>query len=519
MLFHANPRSVLVVGLGTGQTARSFLVHDIDKLDFVEIEQGLVNLVLDHFDGANWMSRDEVEMIIDDGRNYVSHTSKTYDLISLEVGQVFRPGVATFYTREFYQEARERLTPGGVICQFVPMNFLTREDFRSVVGTFVETFPQSVLWYNTSELLLVGTNAERIELPESRISYLETEAIQQDLNFAYWGGGRQYLQKKHVFLGGFLCGPSQLRAMTAGAEIYVDDRPLLEYLRLRDLEYHRPVIELIEDHLTPLSSILEKPLSKALIASSHRVRRDNLRSILTDQYVEAGNRLYDAGDPDGGMVMLYYASSLSPNHAAANSNIADRHLQKQEIRKGINFYLRAVNIDNNLASIHSRLGFLYLQVNEPARARLHLEEALRVSPDDLQSAMVLADLLSTHPDASIRDGAKALQLVGMLLQQGGESNWQVLVTAAAAMAANDEFDEAVEACGRALELPGVNVEIQQNIRLRMNRYKNKKLYLMAPAPVPGAPPGGTGPPPMTGSPPAAPSGGAVPVPLPGPLQP
>jgi len=279
------------------------------------------------------------------------------------------------------------------------------------------------------------------------------------------------------------------------------------------------VIELIEDHLTPLSSILEKPLSRALIASSHRVRRDNLRSILTDQYVEAGNRLFDAGDPRGGMVILYYASSLSPNHAAANSNIGDRHLQQQEIRQSINFYLRAVNIDNNLASIHSRLGYLYLQVNEPARARLHLEEALRVSPDQLQSAMVLADLLSTHPDASIRDGEKALQLVGALLQQGGESNWQVLITAAAAMAASDDFDAAVEACERALELPGMNVEIQQNIRLRLNRYKNKNLFLMAPAPVPGSPPGGTGPLPATGSPPAAPSGGAVPVPLPGPLQP
>ena len=87
------------------------------------------------------------------------------------------------------------------------------------------------------------------------------------------------------------------------------------------------------------------------------------------------------------------------------------------------------------------------------------------------------------------------------------------------MAASDDFDAAVEACERALELPGVNLEIQQNIRLRLNRYKNKNLFLMAPAPVPGSSPGGTGLPPATGFPPAAPSGGAVPTPLPGPLQP
>jgi tetratricopeptide (TPR) repeat protein len=229
--------------------------------------------------------------------------------------------------------------------------------------------------------------------------------------------------------------------------------------------------------------------------------------------VEAGNQLFDAGDQRGGIAVLSYALSLLPNHVAANSNLGDRYLQLQQMNKGINFYLRAVNIDNDLASIHSRLGFLYLQVNEPARAKLHLEEALRVSPDDLQTVMVLADLLSTHPDASIRDGEKALQLVGMLLQQGGDSNWQVLITAAAAMAASGDFDEAVEACERALQLSDMGLEIQQNIRLRLNRYKNKNLFLMAPAPVPGTNPGGAAPPPSAGSPPTAPA------PLPGPLQP
>ena len=518
MLFHRNPRKVLVVGLGTGQTARSFLAHPVEKLDVVEIEQGLVNLVVEHFDGASWMGRDEVEMIIDDGRNYVSHTSGTYDVISLEVGQVFRPGVATFYTRDFYQEARDRLSPGGVVCQFVPLNFLSRDDFLSVVATFTETFPQSVLWYNTSELLLVGMAADRIELPDARIGFLDSEVLQQDLDFAYWGGGRQFLQKKHVFLGGFLCGPGDLERMTAGASIYVDDRPLLEYLRLRDLEYHRPVIELIEDHLTSLTEILEKPLSPALVASSHRVRRDNLKSILAEQYLEAGNRLFEDGDPRGAIAVLSYGLSLLPNHARANSDLGERYLQLGQMRKGINFYLRAVNIDNDLASIHSSLGSLYVQMNEPARARLHMEEALRVEPDDMRTTMMLADLLSTHPDAAIRDAEKAFQLVSMLMQQGGDSDWQVLITAAAAMAANGEFDQAVQACERALQVVAGNVEMEQNVRLRINRYKNKNLFLMAPAPVPGVAPG------PAGMPPAGPGSSALPGPvpspqLPGPLQP
>jgi spermidine synthase len=520
MLFHSNPRRILVVGLGTGQTARSFLVHDIDKLDCVEIESKLVNLVIEHFEGAEWMNRDEVQqegqvvpVIIEDGRNYISHTSRTYDLISLEVGQVFRPGVAAFYTREFYQEARGRLTPGGVISQFVPLNFLSKDDFLSVVATFLETFPQSVLWYNTSELLLIGTNADRIELAEERIELLSTAALQQDLDFAYWGGPEQYLQRKHVFLGGFLCGPTALKEMTAGSDIYFDDRPSLEYLRLQDLEHHQPVIDVLQKYLTPLPAILEKPLSAAVINSSHRIRQDNLESILVDKYLESGNALFDSGDDRGGIAVLSFALSRLTGHVRANIDLAERHLLRGDLTKAINYFTLAVSIDNDLLTVHSRLGMLFLQVDRPKRAKEHLEEALRVAPNDMRTAMVLADLLSTHPDESIRDGEKALELVSMLMQQGGEGNWQIYVTAASAAAATGQFDQAVQACEQALMATEGLIEIQQNIRLRQNRYKKGELFLMAPAQMPGPPAGAGGP---QGPPP--PGGGAT-APLPAPVQP
>jgi hypothetical protein len=98
------------------------------------------------------------------------------------------------------------------------------------------------------------------------------------------------------------------------------------------------------------------------------------------------------------------------------------------------------------------------------------------------------------------------------MQQGGDADWQVLITAAAAMAVNGDFESAVQACEQALPIVAGNLEMEQNIRLRINRYKNKKLFLMAPAPV-GAP-GPAAIPPAGGAPSAPPGGGA-----PGPLQP
>lgn len=55
MLLHQDPKSVLVIGMGTGQTASRFLSYDIEHLDCVDIEAALPGILRRHFDAA-WLS-------------------------------------------------------------------------------------------------------------------------------------------------------------------------------------------------------------------------------------------------------------------------------------------------------------------------------------------------------------------------------------------------------------------------------------------------------------------------------
>ena len=112
---------------------------------------------------------------------------------------------------------------------------------------------------------------------------------------------------------------------------------MLEYIQVQDLEYHRPLLELIENNLDSVSTVVEQKLSPAVIASSHRVREDNLTSILVDQYLERGNQLFDSGDVRGGIAVLSYAASLLPKHARANSQLADRFAQLEQLEKAVGF--------------------------------------------------------------------------------------------------------------------------------------------------------------------------------------
>jgi spermidine synthase len=144
MLLHPHPRRVVVVGVGVGQTASRFLLHDVERVDCVDIEPAIFPFIAAHF-GADWLRDPRVRSYADDGRTFIAHGRELYDVISLEVGQTFRPGVEAFYTREFYAAARQRLAPGGLVAQFVPLPFLDEPSLRRIVATFLGAFPDAVL--------------------------------------------------------------------------------------------------------------------------------------------------------------------------------------------------------------------------------------------------------------------------------------------------------------------------------------------------------------------------------------
>ena len=207
MLLHPAPRDVLVVGVGTGQAPSRFSFYDVERLDCVDIEPALFGFVPRHFD-STWMQDPAVRLLREDGRHYITHTARSYDVISLEIGQLFRAGAASFYTEQFYRRAAARLRRGGLLSQFVPLPFLEVETFKRLLRTFAEVFPECSLWYNSSELLIVGVIGDRARLSADRLRLVESEAaIRDDLRYSHWGGRAEWLQHRQNLLAMFLCGP------------------------------------------------------------------------------------------------------------------------------------------------------------------------------------------------------------------------------------------------------------------------------------------------------------------------
>ena len=399
MLLHPDPQRVLVVGVGTGQTASRFLMYDINHLAGVDIEPTIFEFIRPHFD-SRWMADERVALISADGGNYLRHTDAQYDVISLEVGQLHRPGVAFFYTADFYHRARQRLRAGGLLSQFVPLSFLTPAQLRSALQSFLDAFPQSVLWYNTAELLLIGVRDNGFELDANSLDRLSSNPqVYRDLAVSYWGGPDHFLHHPRVFLSGFLIGPNGLAELAAGAPLYRDDRPVLDYAAGQEFVGGRETqhLDALCAHLEPVASLGQFDFSAD--ADIDKIRTMNLAAIAVGDLIK---QVYDSDlSEDDLMERLEKALRLHPEHFEANLRLAQVLTRQRRYEEARGYYAEAVRINALDFLAQQGLGLVLHRLGRSAAAIPHYRQALRLRPDHAETHHNLGVALGQQGDFSL----------------------------------------------------------------------------------------------------------------------
>jgi spermidine synthase len=215
---HPNPHNALVVGLGGGATAGAMSRHAGLAVDVVELSNTVVR-ASDFFRQANFelLTRPNVHLRIDDGRNYLLSRRQRYDIITADTIQPVRAGSASLYSKEYFTLVRDRLNEDGIALQWFGG---TEQEYRLVARTFADVFPYVTLWDHGT--LLVGTkrplkiSAEsfnwKLQVPGLRdaLAAIDIRSF-DDLLAEFWGG------------------PSDLREHLGDGPLLTDDRPILEY--------------------------------------------------------------------------------------------------------------------------------------------------------------------------------------------------------------------------------------------------------------------------------------------------
>lgn len=166
MLLHPDPKTALVICFGTGQTANAVRRENPDSVDIVDINPRVIKLAHNFDTNQNVLGDPKVRVTIMDGRAYMRRTTNFFDVITLEPMPPNFAGVNALYSREFYELARKKMTPNGMIAQWVPFHLVASPYAISIATTFRDVFPNAILWADpvSKTGILLGTADESKEL-------------------------------------------------------------------------------------------------------------------------------------------------------------------------------------------------------------------------------------------------------------------------------------------------------------------------------------------------------------------
>ena len=142
---HPNPQRVLLIGGGIGGLLKEIMKHPVRHLSYVQLDPQLITSVLEYLpaEDKEVLKDPGVRVYYIDGRQFIKTTSQKYDLIILNLPDPSTAMLNRFYTREFFQEAKKRLHPGGILVTKITSaeNYLGGE-VGSYLGSLYQTLRQ-----------------------------------------------------------------------------------------------------------------------------------------------------------------------------------------------------------------------------------------------------------------------------------------------------------------------------------------------------------------------------------------
>ncbi len=475
VLLAKNPRNALAVGLGSGITLGSLTLHDeLEQIDCVEIVPEVVEgSALFENENHHALSDPRVRILVDDGVNYLRTTGVSYDVISSDakLNHAF-VGNAAVYSEKYYQHCANRLTEGGIMCQWIPL-LIPTEEWKSVARTFSRVFPHVSLWFfEPKHAILVGSHTPQL-IDRARFARIfENPAIARDLETSN-------LNDPASIAASYVAGNDWVRAFAGDGPVNTFDRPLLEFRLPRALSAgSAPIVEAanlalvirepedVRGVFAPDASGLDSTELDRFDRSA-RATPDFFQGLIavarTGQLVAGLPHFREAFRiaPHDTRIAHYIAKVDEEEEALADLRATGGSDPKQRFRLGIHHYQRgefgsaarefraAIALDSGFVDAWVNLGAALQGAGKGAEAEQTLHGASRRAPGDPRVVANLAAVVRANGDAK--------RARGLLLayREKYEDKPNVLVQLALANQELGLFDEAKAAAtaARALE-PG-----------------------------------------------------------------
>ncbi|UCF43619.1 MAG: tetratricopeptide repeat protein, partial [Planctomycetota bacterium] len=445
MLFHPNPKTVMVLGLASGVTAGESLYYPIEQLDVLEIGQQVVE-ASDFFRPWNneVLSNPRTNLIIQDGRAHLQLTGRRYDVIISEPSNPWMAGMATLFTRDFFGLVDDRLNEDGIFVQFIHSYQMDWPTFSLVGRTFTRVFPNSVLV--VTEPSTVGIDYLLIGFKSN--DRLVLDIAKQNIIYAQRSTSVSLASPELLYR---LVVSENLQELFGQGPVNTDNWPVLEFAAPKLMYYDDPAIlrniqskkwlspetKSIVERITadtdaqidfaayalsvnaPFRNMVE--LSKTTPSQKERFFK-LLQTYCTNETVEfelfndeeliercmsvqietIENRIDGVSDKAlsyyfladlyrrKGMLneaVANYSKSLQikPDNAEAHYNLGYNLTSKGRLDEAIMHFSEALRIKPGFAMAHTELGYALAHQGKLNKAVEHFTEALRINPDNARA--------------------------------------------------------------------------------------------------------------------------------------
>ncbi len=379
-----HPDDALMIAFGAGISAGAC----IDLVDYFECAE----LNPDIFEEAGLFTKEnrdvihnpKLNMIINDGRNHLLLTPRKYSLIISDATNPLTFDSWTLYTKDFYELCKNKLKPGGVFCQWIPIP-LSGDAVKVILKSFKSVFPHASFWsiYGCSQCLMLAT-PERLEIDYRELSS-RLPALLAKSGLTDYG-----VDSVDKFLSFFLLGEDELDEYLKGFQkINTDDLPGAQFHSGHNRQGIETGLELLkyQGAITPYLTGMGEEKGRI------QVSLNNYRTI---------SRMLNIGflKNSGLEFKKAYAFASEADPALVRDKNIACMLQYDSARK--DYFLKRLRQFPDDANAHNTLGFIYWQEGDYRQAIAELELAVKLKPD---FANALVNLAQAYLDAAQYDAA------------------------------------------------------------------------------------------------------------------
>jgi len=124
LLYHQNPKNILLIGNGFNGIIKEILKHNPDKIYYLELDSELIKTTEKYLSNNLSVNLNDkrVEIINLDARYFLKNSAEKFDLIIVNLPNPSTAMTNRFYTDEFYEEAKIHLSENGILSTYLKLS-------------------------------------------------------------------------------------------------------------------------------------------------------------------------------------------------------------------------------------------------------------------------------------------------------------------------------------------------------------------------------------------------------------